>query len=55
MQKIRLENPISAKTLHQIQQEGLGDGGTSYTRLTEVGGNLMIVDGYVEDQPAETG
>lgn len=33
----------------------IGDGSTSYTQLTEVDGNLMIVDDYLEDQPAETG
>jgi hypothetical protein len=33
----------------------IGDGSNSYTQLTEVGGNLMIVDGFLEDLPAETG
>jgi hypothetical protein len=33
----------------------IGDGGTGYTQLTEVDGNLMIVDGFLVDQPAGTG
>jgi hypothetical protein len=33
----------------------IGNGDTSYTQLTEVDGNLMIVDGYLEDRPEETG
>lgn len=33
----------------------IGDGSNSYIQLTEVDGNLMIVDDYLEDQPADTG
>jgi len=31
----------------------ISDGSTSYTQLTEVDGNLLIVDDYREDQPAD--
>jgi hypothetical protein len=31
----------------------IGDGSNSYTQLTEVDGNLMIVDDYLGDQPAD--
>jgi len=33
----------------------IGDGGTGYTQLTEIDGNLMIVDGFLVDQQAGTG